>query len=1084
MTMQADDRAASPVTAEAVGLAAAINQAGQAVVITDPEGNILYVNAAFTAITGYSSSEVIGRNPQVLKSGQQDPAYYKDLWKTISAGGIWHGDLINRRKDGSLYREEMTIAPVRDASGQTIRYIALKQDVTKQRETEEAHRFLAAMVASSQDAIIGATLGGEIAIWNEGAEKMFGYGPAEATGRPVAILFPADRENDIARVRDAIEHGQGLANFETTASAKNGRDLAVLLTISPVRGHGGEIAGAAVTVHDITERSRTERSMRDTAARFQALFERSLDCLYIHDFAGNFLDLNPAALKLLGYEREEIHTLNLGALLDAEQVARALENLAEMEKTGAQKETVEYRVRCKNGAFVDVETKAAVIPAESQSAGKIQAILGVARDITERNRTDEALRESEERFRSLADGCPTMLWVTDTEGGVRFVNRTYNEFFGTTYEQVENSNWKSLLHPDDAPDYMHSFLQAVGEHLPFQGETRVRRGDGTWRWIGSYANPRWSPGGEFLGHVGLSPDITERKQAEEALRGSEEKFRELTENISEVFWMMNATGSEILYISPGYEQIWGRPCDELYQNAMIWLEAILPEDRDHAHAVFERQMRGEQIESEYRIRTPLGQVKWVRDRAFAIRNQTGQIVRVVGIAEDISARKQAENELAHQARHDHLTGLPNRLLLSDRLVASIERAARSGSMTAVIYIDLDGFKFVNDSLGHEAGDLLLQQATVRLQSCIREPDTLARMGGDEFMVVINDVRDDEITLVIAERLRWALRKSFPVAGHELYVTGSLGIAMYPRDGTDVSTLRRNADAAMYESKRGGKDRVSFFTPAVRISFLKRLELEAELRRALEGEQLSIAYQPIFETQSGRQTAFEALLRWTHPVLGNIPPAKFIPVAEESGLIVRLGAWVMEEACRQCRLWQERGLAGVRVAVNVSPLEFARAEFAANVLRVLDKTGLSGQLLDLELTETTLMHDLEGSIRRMEQLRERGIRISIDDFGTGYSSLGYLPRLPVDILKIDRSFLAELGENQTVLPLIQGMISLAHSIGKRVVVEGVETAEQLAVLRNSDADELQGFLLGRPGPLPDGDRRGAPASPSPAAVVLR
>jgi EAL domain-containing protein (putative c-di-GMP-specific phosphodiesterase class I) len=271
---------------------------------------------------------------------------------------------------------------------------------------------------------------------------------------------------------------------------------------------------------------------------------------------------------------------------------------------------------------------------------------------------------------------------------------------------------------------------------------------------------------------------------------------------------------------------------------------------------------------------------------------------------------------------------------------------------------------------------------------------------------------------------------------------------------------------MYEAKRGGKDRVLFYSPAMRETFLEHLELETELRRALDrGQELSLAYQPIFDAQSGRQTAFEALLRWSHPVLGSIPPSKFIPLAEESGLIIRLGAWVLKEACRQCRLWQDRGLAAVRVAVNASALEFARPEFAGNVLRTLDEIGLPGELLEMELTETTLMHDMDEAIGKMARLHERGVRISIDDFGTGYSSLGYLPRLPVDALKIDRSFVADLGVNSTALSLIEGMVSLAHSIRKRVVVEGVETQEQLELLRQIGADEIQGFLLGRPGALP-------------------
>ena len=271
---------------------------------------------------------------------------------------------------------------------------------------------------------------------------------------------------------------------------------------------------------------------------------------------------------------------------------------------------------------------------------------------------------------------------------------------------------------------------------------------------------------------------------------------------------------------------------------------------------------------------------------------------------------------------------------------------------------------------------------------------------------------------------------------------------------------------MYEAKRGGKDRVQFFRPAMQSAFLERLEMDSELRRAIERNQLSIEYQPIFRVQEGDQSAFEALLRWTHPVLGSIPSDRFVPVAEESGFIGRLGTWVLEEACRKCRAWQHHGLAGVRVAVNVSAAQFALPEFAGHVFDVLHQTGLPGYLLDLELTETTLMRDMEGSIRHMARLRERGIRISIDDFGTGYSSLGYLARLPVDMLKIDRSFVAEMGTAGPGLALIQGMVSLGHSIGKRVVLEGVETPEQLAILRGIGADEIQGFLLGRPVSLPD------------------
>ena len=915
-----------------IGLAAAINQAGQGVVVTDSRGNILYVNAAFTSMTGYTPEEAIGRSPRILKSGLQDSAYYQDLWRTITAGRNWQGELINRRKDGSVYVEEMTIAPVLNSQGTTVRYIALKKDVTEHRQSEKAQRLLAAIVASSLNAIIGTTLDGTISSWNGGAEAIYGYAAEEAVGQSISILLPPERSNEKGQILDGITQGQKLSQFETVRIAKDGHPVDVSVSMSPIKDAGGKIVGGASITRDIGERRRAERAMRDHADRFRALFERSLDCFYIHDFDGNFLDANPATLKRLGYTMEEFLALNSAALLSADQMPKVLRARGELDRTGTQKETAQYRLRCKTGEFVDVETKASVIPYKNTA----RAILGMARD------------------------------------------------------------------------------------------------------------------------------ITEQKRAEQALRSSEEKFRQLAESIREVFWMMNAAGTEVLYVSPAYEQIWGRTCDDLYSNPMSWLEVIDPEDREKAHLTFLKQMEGQDIESEYRIRTPGGELKWVRDRAFPIRNQTGEIVRVAGIAEDISARKKAEADLAHQARYDHLTGLPNRLLLSDRLEASIGRAGKSGLMTAVIYVDLDGFKVVNDTLGHESGDTLLLQVAERLQRCVRDMDTLARMGGDEFMIVINDVENDHTVVAIAERLRAALKKPFRVAGQQLSVTASAGVAMYPRDGQDVSTLRCNADAAMYGAKRGGKDRVQLFSPAVRDNVLEHWELEAELRRALDdGSQFFLTYQPIFKVQGAPLTAFEALLRWVHPVLGILSPAKFVPVAEESGLIYRLGAWALKQACRQCRLWQERGFRGVRVAVNASALEFARPEFAGDVLGTLEETGLPAGLLDLEVTETTLLRDMDAAIHKMSLLRARGVRISIDDFGTGYSSLSYLPRLPVDALKIDRSFVAELAENRTSRALVEAMISLAHSIGKRVVVEGVETQQQLEILRSSGCDEVQGFLLGRP-----------------------
>ncbi|HET9318902.1 MAG TPA: EAL domain-containing protein, partial [Bryobacteraceae bacterium] len=696
-----------------------------------------------------------------------------------------------------------------------------------------------------------------------------------------------------------------------------------------------------------------------------------------------------------------------------------------------------------------------------QREGEVVGAVVTFLDITKRRHAEDVLRTSEERFRIAAENAGDMTFEWDLQTGHVDVFGALSARLGDRPVPRSLEDWKSVVHPDD----VERVLEGIGRHLQtgerYVGEYRVPGENGhTYRYSLRGQAIR-NAGGEPHKWIGLVSDITESKQAEEAIS----QLAAIVQGSEDAIIGTSLSGT-ITTWNGGAERLLGHSAAEALGASF----SILFPRAEQAWDVLDPSSRGAVCRMDEAVFVcKEGLEVSVSLTVSPIRKASGEIAGVAVIARDISARKKAEITLAHQAQHDHLTGLPNPLLLADRLASSIQRGSRSGLMTAVIYVDLDGFKFVNDTLGHEAGDALLKLVTGRLQACLREPDTLARMGGDEFMVVINEVKDDAIAHSIAERLRTTLHRPFLVADHELYVTASIGIAMCPRDGTDVSTLRRDADAAMYTAKRSGKDRVMFFTSAMRDTFLEHLELETELRHALDrGNELTLVYQPIFDAQSGRQTAFEALLRWAHPTLGNISPAKFVPVAEESGLIFRLGAWVLKQACQQCRLWQDHGLAGVRVAANVSALEFARAEFSGNVLRILAESGLPGGLLDLEVTETTLMRDMDEAIRKMSLLRARGIRISIDDFGTGYSSLGYLPRLPVDSLKIDRSFVADLGANSTAQSLIEGMISLAHSIGKQVVVEGVETKEQLEILKSIGCDEIQGFLLGRPAELPAWD----------------
>ena len=619
------------------GFVFAVHQASQGVLITNRDGEILYVNPAFEELTGYSASEVLGRNPRLLKSCRQNPDFYHDLWSTVTAGRTWHGDLINRRKDDSLYTEEMTITPVANAAGEIVRYIAIKQDVTERRRAEREQAFLAEIIASTDDAIISTTLDGTISSWNAGAESLYGFRADEVIGKPIAILFsPADYA-ELDGINQRLARGERIPTFEAVRLRKDGEPVDVSLKVFPIRDKAGRRVGAASIGRDIREKRRADAAIRLSAQRFQALFERSVDPIYIHDLNGKVLDLNPAALAMLAYDREDIPSLRLDRLVDPEDMPKVRADIEKLKETGAQKQLVEYRLTGKDGCSKDVEVIATLISSEE---GGLR-VLGFARDVTERKTARRAIEESEERFRVMADGCPALIWATDPAGNMRFVNRAVREYFGKSYERLEGGQWKSVVHPEDASAFATALRTAVREQAPFRCEARVRREGGAWRWVSTYADPRWSQQGRFLGHVGFTIDVTHRREAEDALRESEEKFRQLAENIRDVFWMIDGSGDEVLYVSPAYEEIWGRSREMLYRRPMSWIDAIEPADRDQARSLFQRQLQGEAVVSEYRIRTADGELRWVRDRAFPIRDADGRIYRIAGIAEDITESKQA-----------------------------------------------------------------------------------------------------------------------------------------------------------------------------------------------------------------------------------------------------------------------------------------------------------------------------------------------------------------------------------------------------------------------------------------------------------
>ncbi|MGC1688256.1 MAG: EAL domain-containing protein [Candidatus Acidiferrales bacterium] len=451
----------------------------------------------------------------------------------------------------------------------------------------------------------------------------------------------------------------------------------------------------------------------------------------------------------------------------------------------------------------------------------------------------------------------------------------------------------------------------------------------------------------------------------------------------------------------------------------------------------------------------------IEDSVAPIHDRQGQATGAVIVFRDVSVARAMAQQLAHSAEHDFLTGLPNRMLLNDRVTQAITLAPRHLKKVAVLFMDLDGFKHINDSLGHPIGDQLLQSIAKRLVDCVRGSDTVSRQGGDEFVVLLSEVAQSEDAAISAVRLLQAVAEAHSIGAHDLHVTTSIGVSVYPDDGLDAETLIKNADTAMYQAKENGRQSYQFFKPSMNVRAVERQSIEENLRRALERQEFTLHYQPKINLVRGEITGAEALLRWTHPVRGPVSPAQFIPVAEDCGLILPIGKWVLREACRQVRAWQDAGLSPGTIAVNISAMEFRDDKFLNGVFEVLSDTGLDPKSLELELTESVLMKRAEATESILKTLRERGVQVAVDDFGTGYSSLSYLRRLPIDALKIDQSFVRQITTDPDETTIVTAVIGMGRNLKLRVVAEGVETQQQLAFLQAHECDEAQGYYFSRP-----------------------
>ena len=817
----------------------------------------------------------------------------------------------------------------------------------------------------------------------------------------------------------------------------------------------------------------TARATEPAAAddRFRALFDHAGEGLAVFDAAGHTRVANPAFRAQVGYDAEEragrsafelVHPDDVGPL---QQAFRAV--LARPGAVGR----AECRVRHRDGRwriFAFTATNRLDDPA-------VGGVIVATRDVTDAREAEAALRASEARFRAFVEQATDLVLVLDARMTIHYVAPRVTAMLGHAPAALVGTEALALVHPDDTRSAIEALAQAAATtEETVRAELRVRHADGSWRVMEALGRALGAGAGGADGSDGdamagddprqvlvILRDTTARRAAEQALRESEERFRSLSTS-SPVGIFESDVDGRLTYVNPCLVELHGGSAAALLGRG--WVELIHPEDRDALVAGWSAALaEGREYAHDYRVVRPDGGTRWVRGRAAPLHDAAGAVVGTVGTVEDVTARRALEVELERQALEDPLTGLANRTRFSRRLEAALGRDGGAGAATvAVLFLDLDDFKRVNDSLGHAAGDRLLVEVAARLLNATRGSDTVARLGGDEFAVLLEQVRGDDDVTVVADRIVGAMRAPVTLDGQPTRIGASVGIAR-AAIGTSAADLLRNADVAMYRAKSGGKGRHAAYSAELHASALDRLTLGAALPDALAAGQFVVHYQPIVALDSHRVVGAEALVRWRHPERGLLTPDAFIALAEETGAIVPLGRWVLRQACADAAGWGVGAAGGApwHVAVNLSGRQLEDAGLVADVADALAAAGLAPGRLVLEMTESVLVHHTDAVVARLHALKALGVQLAIDDFGTGYSSLAYLHRFPVDVIKVDRAFVARVGAGGRDAALARTIVALGEALGLRTVAEGIETAAQEEQLRALGCELGQGFHYARP-----------------------
>ena len=1055
--------------------------------VHDEEGRILDCNAEACRALGYTREELLSLRVRDIATGPLSDEERREqenrggtLWQRVvrgdpdAFGTIHYGE--HKRKDGTAFPVEVHVGAV-DYDGRRL-ILASVRDITERREFEkrlqENEQRYRSLFDYNPDAVYSFDLEGNFLTANAACETLTGY-PVEELLRMsfVPLIVPEHLEVTLQSFERAAR-GEP-RHYENAITRKDGRRVELNATKLPIIVDG-EIVGVYGIAKDITGRKLAEAELRESEARFRTLFDQTAIGACVADLDRRLIETNLAYQEITGYSGEELvgmSTLEITHPDDRAGDTGVGRTFVSDEFDSYQREKRYVR---KDGEIVWAKATSTLVQDES---GEPRFIMGVVEDVTDRRRADEELREAEERFRGAFDEAATgMALIRPRDGGYVQVNAALCGMLSRPEEELLASTFKDITHPEDV-DASVGHVQRImsGDTESYQLENRYLHRDGHTVWVYLSVSAVRDTMGYPQYLIAHMQNITEQKQAGEALRESEERYRAVVERATDGIHIYDFSTKRILKTNTALQNMLGYTSGELLGREIYDLIAHARESiaRNGQRIAEEKSL----FLGERRYRRKDGSPVYVEASAIIIPYEGKEAVCT--ILRDVTERKALREQLSYQAFHDSLTGLPNRLLFTERLEHALARTGRGGNRVAVLFVDLDNFKDVNDSLGHDTGDRLLVSVANLLREVVRPGDTVGRFGGDELNILLEEVADTREATRVAERIKEALQAPITVEGHEIFVSASIGITTSDSTRDRPERLLSQADLAMYRAKNSGKSQHEVFTPGMETESVNRLQLGNDLRRAVEQNEFRVCYQPKvrldtdfhFQQQAGVSNplrgyeiaGMEALVRWEHPDLGTLGPKDFISTAEETGLILPIGHGVLEEACRQTVAWRKRYPAGppLIICVNLSARQFQHPRLAQDIERVLRETGLDPACLELEITESVVMEEAGTTLTALRQLRSLGVGLAIDDFGTGYSSLSYLRRFPVDFLKIDRSFVEGIGKDEESEAITSGIVTLAHTLGIKVVAEGVENAGQAARLRRLGCDMAQGNYFSEPLP---------------------